>query len=152
MSLAQLFAVSLESFDVLSLHLFDAVLLRDHSLKCQRFAAISSIVAAQPRQSVYTVNSGTMTLLRSSLHAFFHRSVAIEHREGDATLTRMHALQARVLGLPDSRQPLLRQAELMLESKRLHANRRLLAVLRRFAAASKRVIAVRSCAQCPASG
>jgi predicted HAD superfamily hydrolase len=53
----------------------------------------------------------------------------------------MHALQARMLGLPDDCQPLLRQAELMVECKRLRANRHLLAVLRRFAAAGKRVVA-----------
>jgi FMN phosphatase YigB (HAD superfamily) len=141
MSLAQLFAIPPEGFDVLSVDLFDTVPLRDHSLQCQRFAAISSVVATQLRQSGYAVDPGELTLPRSRLHALSYRFVAIERSEADATLTRTHALRARVPGLPENCQKLLRQAELMVECKRLHANRRLLAVLRRFAAGGKRVIA-----------
>jgi hypothetical protein len=47
MSLAQLSAVAPETFDLLSVDLFDTVLLRDFSPERQRLAEISALVAAR---------------------------------------------------------------------------------------------------------
>jgi FMN phosphatase YigB (HAD superfamily) len=141
MSLAQLLAASPENFDVLSLDLFDAVLLRDHSLQRQRFAEISAVAATLLRQSGHAIEPQVLTSLRTNVHTLSYRSAAIERPAGDAALKRIHALQGRLLGLPDDCQPLLREAELMVECKRLRANQPLLAVLRRFASAGKRIVA-----------
>lgn len=141
MSLAQLLAASPETFDVLSLDLFDTVLLLDHSLQRQRFVEISAIAAALLRQSGHAIEPQVLTLLRTNVHTLSYRFAAIERPAGDAALNRIHALQARVLGLPVDCQPLLRQAELVVECERLRANQPLLAVLRQFASAGKRIVA-----------
>jgi len=141
MALEQLLAASPETFDVLSVDLFDTVLLRDQSLQRQRFAELSAVAADLLRQSGYAIEPQALTPLRVAVHTLSYRAAAIERPAGEVTLNRIHALQARMLDLPDECQSLLRQAELTVEARRLRPNKPLLSVLRRFATTCKPVIA-----------
>jgi hypothetical protein len=60
--------------------------------------------------------------LRSSIQVLAYRAVTIERPLDDAALADMHALQARVMGLPGEILPILHEAELEIERRRLRAN------------------------------
>jgi len=86
MSIARLSAISLDSFDMLSVDLFDAILLRDESSQRERFGEISSLAATRLREVGYDVGPGVLAALKSDPHAMAYRAVKIERPAGDAQL------------------------------------------------------------------
>jgi FMN phosphatase YigB (HAD superfamily) len=135
--LSKLAAVDLEDFDLVSVDVFDTILLRDLSLQTQRFAEISRLVSEANGQCA---QPSALLALRLSLHGLAYRAVAIERPHGDAKLMDLLRLQARLLGSEDLAER-LHETELSLERDRLTANEPLLALLERFAASGKRIVA-----------
>jgi FMN phosphatase YigB (HAD superfamily) len=135
--LSKLAAVNLEDFDLVSVDVFDTILLRDLSLQTQRYAEISRLVSKAKGQCA---KPGALLALRLSLHGLAYRAVAIERPHSDAKLMDLLKLQARLLGGEDLAER-LHATELSLERGRLTANKPLLALLGRFAASGKRIVA-----------
>jgi FMN phosphatase YigB (HAD superfamily) len=138
MSLSQLAAVELQTFDLVSVDVFDTILLRDLSSQMERFAEISLRVSEAMGRGD---QPDTLLRLRLSLHGLAYRAVSIERPMSDVKLTDIHRLEARLLcGDPTLAGP-LHEAEMAVDRSRLTANKPLLTLLDRFAASSKRIVA-----------
>ena len=147
MSLLELEATDPETFDLLSVDIFDTLMLRDLSGQTERFAEISAVAAKfladrAPADCARTVSARPLGRLRLALHDQSYRAVSTERPCGEARLTDMHALQARLLGGGHDVAALLREAEFSVERHRLSPNQRLLQTLKRLTASGKRVIAI----------
>jgi FMN phosphatase YigB (HAD superfamily) len=142
MSIKDLESVDPDTFDLLSVDVFDTVLLRDLSGQSERFAEISSLATKSLAIRGQIVDARPMTSLRMALHDQAYRAASIERPLGEVLLNDVHALQARLLNGGPEIVALLREAELSIERRRLSPNRRLLQTLKQFASSGKRVIAV----------
>ncbi len=142
MSLDQLRSIDQSSFDIVSVDVFDTLLLRDCGTQRGRFQAVARRVAAQMAGHGHRIEAASLLKLRCLAHDLAYRAVMIERPAGDATLARMIELQLLALGLDRSFAGVFQDAELAVEKGRLHPNKPLLRLLRSFRAAGKRVIAV----------
>jgi FMN phosphatase YigB (HAD superfamily) len=142
MSLARLRSVAQESFDVLSLDVFDTLLLRDASSQRERFAEVAVVLAGLLRERACEVDARTLFALRRRTHALAYEAVSLERPDGDATLARMSEIQASLLGLDPSIMELFIAAELDIESRHLTPNHKLIRLVEELRRDGKRVIAV----------
>ena len=90
----------------------------------------------------HTLDVGLLFKLRLAVHGLAYQAVRMERPEGDATLARMHEIQCLLLGLDPSCMPLMQEAELAVERRRLSANHNLLDWLAAMRAEGKPVIAI----------
>lgn len=142
MALSYLANLSLGSFDLISVDIFDTILLRDHSVQRLRSLEIARVLSEKLQAAGYRVDVNILLDLRRRVHDLAYRAVALERPDGDATLTRMSELQALLLGLDRSTVPLFIAAELEIERRRLSSNRLLCQYLTKLREQGKRVIAI----------
>ncbi len=142
MARGELKSTAKEAYDVLSVDVFDTLLLRDASSQRERFAEVARTLAELLRARGCTVDAATLLALRRQAHASAYDAVSIERPEGDATLERMSEIQANLLGLDPSLVSLFIAAELEVESRHLSPNRSLIRFIDGLVGEGKRVIAV----------
>jgi predicted HAD superfamily hydrolase len=141
-ALDQLIATARDSFDVLSVDVFDTLLLRDSSVQRGRFREVAVSLAAMLRARGVDVDVKTLFALRQRAHHFAYQAVSIERPDGDATLVRISQIQTSLLGLDPSLTPLFIAAEFEVEQRHLAPNRRLIAFLQQLRRDGTRVVAI----------
>lgn len=142
MSLGQLRAIDIQTFDLVSVDMFDTLLLRDFSTQRERFEEVARRLAGQLGRRGYRVDAATLLKLRCLVHDLAYLAVMMERPAGDATLAGMIHIQLAMLGLDQSLAGLFVEAELAVEVGRLVPNTPLLGLLRSFRAAGKRLVVV----------
>ncbi len=142
MSLAQLRSIDPGSFDLVSVDVFDTILLRHQGTEQGRFREVASVLADSLQAHGYAVDAATLLGVRRRVHRLSYRAVSMERPEGDASLARMIGTQIALLGLDSAAAPLFVAAELDVERRRLSPNRPLLHLLGALRDAGKAVIAV----------
>lgn len=128
--------------DLVSVDLFDTLLLRDHCCERRRFLKIARRAATALEAAGWRVTVEALYRSRLDAHRLAYRALDWDRPQGDAPLARIHHLQTTVLGLPAEAAAALGGAELAFEAASLHPNRRLLRRLAAFRARGKRVIAI----------
>ena len=141
MSLRRLASVAPDSFDVLSVDLFDTLLLRDYSLQRVRFAEISVLIAAKLRALGHDIPASALLAGRQEVHKRSYAAVALECPGGDATLEQMLRIQLALFRLPVAYLPMLIASELEVEARHLSPSRGLLKLVARLKSLGKRVVA-----------
>lgn len=128
--------------DIISVDIFDTVLLRDYSCGQRHFLGIARQSAKQLKVAGYAVDAEDILRARNEVQALAYRAVEIERPEGDVRLEQILRLQSRLLGLPSSTVDLLHEAELDSEVRSLKPNRPLLDRLAVFRRQGKRIIGI----------
>lgn len=130
------------AFDLVSVDLFDTVLLRDHRCERRRFA----LMARQARDALgragYSVSLQALYQSRLDAQRLAYRAMETARPEGEVPLARIHHLQTTILGLPPAAAEPLRAAEIRFEASVLRPNRPLLRALAAVRARGKRIIAI----------
>ncbi len=142
MALGKLASTARDSFDVLSVDVFDTLLLRDSSVQQGRFREVAVSLAAMLRARGHDVDVRTLFALRRRAHQFAYQTVSIERPDGDATLAGISQVQASLLGLDPSLTPLFIAAELEVEQRHLRSNRPLVALIQQLRRDRTRVVAI----------
>jgi FMN phosphatase YigB (HAD superfamily) len=142
MSLSQAYSLDRRSFDLVSVDLFDTLLLRDHTTQHQRFAEVAKILSANLHAAGHDVDARTLLELRLRVHGLAYQATSIERPDGDADVLRMIEIQASLIGIDRSLVPLILSAELEVERRHLAPNRPLLRLLASLRAAGNRIIAI----------
>lgn len=142
MSIAKLGSIDLSSFDLISVDVFDTILLRDGSSQRARFAETADLVAMRLSEDGKRVDPDLLYRMRCRTHDLAYRAVALERPYGDATLSRMIETQRRLLGLPKEASDVFYAGELEIECRHLTPNRALCEKLEIFSRAGKRVVAL----------
>ncbi len=142
LSLGQLRAIDHRTFDLVSVDMFDTLLLRDYSTQRGRFQDVARHLAGELGRRGYSVDAATLLKLRCLVHDLAYRAVMMERPAGDATLAHMIDIQLAMLGLDQSLAGVFVEAELAVEAARLVPNNKLLGLLRSFRAAGKRLVVV----------
>ncbi len=142
MSLTRLKSIDHTSFDVLSVDVFDTILLRDISLQRRRFAQVAKILTKALHSRGHEVDEAILLSLRHRIHALAFQAVSMERPAGDATLARMSDIQVKLLGLPRPMNSLFIAAELEVECQHLSPNLQLIQYMNSIRRTGKRVVAV----------
>lgn len=121
----------------ISTDVFDTVLLRDHSVERERFAA--ACMRAAPTLGV---DGRSLVTMRRTFHQSAYRAVAMARPTGEASLAAIDAALATALGLEPDAAGILRRAEVEVDAEHLRPNRPFLDLLEGAATRGKRVIAV----------
>ncbi len=140
--LAKLSNLASDSFDLISVDIFDTLLLRDHSVQRLRFLETARIVSGKLQAAGRQMDVSDLLDVRRRVQGLAYRAVALERPDGDTTLTRICELQALLLGLDKSTVSLFVAAELEVERRRLSRNGPLCAYLASLRKRGKRVIAI----------
>lgn len=122
---------------LVSTDIFDTVLMRDASTETQRLAASSRRAAAR-----LGVDPDALTRLRWDCQTAAYRAVAVERPDGDASLSKITAAMAALLGMNSEAADVLRETEVDTDIRHLHANRAVLSALQKAADRGIRVVAV----------
>ena len=130
------------SIDVISVDLFDTVLLRDHRCERRRFLLMARQAAQALRQAGHDVSADALYRSRLDAQRLAYRALELARPQGDVPLARIYHMQTTVLGLPADAAERLKAAELDFEAASLRPNRRLLHRLAALRAGGKRVIAI----------
>jgi len=142
LSLAQFSSIDPKSFDLISVDLFDTLLLRDYSVQRSRFLEVAKTLSKTLQASGCQFSSGTLLGLRRRIHQVAYQAVSVEGLNGDAALARMIETQLALLGLDRSAASLFLAAELEVETRRLKPNLPLVRLLSALRESGKRVIAI----------
>jgi HAD superfamily hydrolase (TIGR01549 family) len=132
----------MEAFDIISVDIFDTILLRDSSIQRVRFMEAARLLSAKLQVEHHIVDSHVLLQARHLVHKLVYRAVGLERPDGDATLVRMAEIQASLAGLEASLVPLFIEAELETECQHLAANKCLREFLSNLRQLGKRVIAI----------
>lgn len=130
-------AISGADHSTISTDVFDTLLLRDHSVQRERFAA--ACVRAAP---ILGVDASSLLTLRRTFHQSAYRAVAMARPTGEASLAAIDAALATALGLGPGSAEILRRTEVEVDAEHLRPNRPFLDLLEDAAAHGTRVIAV----------
>jgi FMN phosphatase YigB (HAD superfamily) len=131
-----------EAIDVISVDLFDTVLLRDHRCERRRFLLMARKAAAELQRAGCAVSAEALYRSRLDAQRLAYRALELARPEGDVPLRRIYHMQTTILGLPAGAAGLLKAAELDFEAASLRPNRGLLGRLAALRAGGKRVIAI----------
>jgi FMN phosphatase YigB (HAD superfamily) len=128
--------------DIVSVDLFDTVLLRDH--RCERRRFLWMARGAQDALRCAGHNISLEALYRSRLDAqhLAYRAMESVRPQGEVPLALIHRLQTTILGLPVDVLEILKAAELRFEASNLRRNQRLLNWLAALHAGGARIIAI----------
>jgi FMN phosphatase YigB (HAD superfamily) len=128
--------------DLVSVDLFDTLLLRDHCCERRRFLKMARAAGPALERAGWRVPVQALYRSRLDAHRLAYRALEWGRPHGDVPLARIHHLQTTVLGLPPEAAEVLKAVELAFEAASLHPNRRLLRRLAALSARGKRVIAI----------
>lgn len=128
--------VRLAEASLLSLDVFDTVLLRDSSTETQRLAE-----AATRAARVLGIDPMALRALRWDAQQAAYRAVTLTDPQGEASLRTICALLSRTIGLDSRAADVMREVEVDLDIAHLRPNRRMLDVITAAKAAGLRVIA-----------
>lgn len=130
------------TFDLVTVDVFDTLLLRDRRCEKRRFFLIAE--QASLALAKVGVEASVAALYRSRVDAqrFGYRAMEAVRPQGEVRLATLHEIQSAALGLPASAAKVLEQAEFAFEASGLRANLPLLRWLWRAREAGKRVVAV----------
>lgn len=142
MSSARLESIPEDSFDLVSVDVFDTLLLRDHTVQRWRFLALARELSRRLPKTAGSPDVRTLFTLRRLVHDLTYRAVALDRPQGDVQLSRMAEIQATLLALDKSAVALFMDAEKELECRHLTGNRHLCQALHRLRRQGKRTIAV----------
>lgn len=131
-----------EAIDVVSVDLFDTVLLRDHRCERRRFLLMARRAAAALQQAGHDVPAEALYRTRLDAQRLAYRALELARPEGDVPLGRIYHMQTTILGLPPGAGEVLKTAELDFEAASLRPNRGLLARLAALRTGGKRIIAI----------
>jgi FMN phosphatase YigB (HAD superfamily) len=132
----------LGSFDLLSVDLFDTLLLRGTECEKRRFLEIAMLARERLRHLGHDLAAWEIFLSRMECSRVAYRAVEMFRPEGDVKLGDIHRLQTAMLRLPPALRDILLDAELEGERGRLAPNLPLLLELGRISDAGKRIVAV----------
>lgn len=132
----------LTNIDMVSVDLFDTVLLRDHRCERRRFLLMARAAAVQLHQAGYNLSFRALYQSRLDAQRLAYRVLEMTRPEGDVPLARIYELQTAILGLPPGAAEILKTAEFAFEASVLRPNRPLLRELAALKASGKRVIAI----------
>jgi predicted HAD superfamily hydrolase len=130
------------AIDLVSVDLFDTLLLRDHRCERRRFLLMARLAAAALDRVGWRVSIQALYLSRLDAQRLAYRALEQARPQGDVPLARIHSMQTAILGLPLRAAEILLAAELAFEASCLRPNRRLLAGLAALRARGTRVIAI----------
>lgn len=130
------------AIDLVSVDLFDTILLRDHRCERRRFLLMARQASAALQRAGYDVPVEALYRSRRDAQRLAYRALELIRPEGDVPLARIYHMQTTILGLPPGVAELLKAAELSFEASSLRPNRSLLRLLARLRASGKRVIAI----------
>ena len=142
MSLKALLTADQSTFDLVSVDLFDTLMLRDHSIQLGRFNEVARCVSKKLTLAGYTVETKLLRDLRRRVHEAAYQAVAFERPAGDVTFDAMVAIQLTQLGLPQTLGRLFNEAEREVEARHLLPNKQLASVLTTLRRSGKRVVAI----------
>jgi predicted HAD superfamily hydrolase len=142
LSSARLTSIPEDSFDLVSVDVFDTLLLRDHTVQRWRFLELARELSRRLPKTAHPVDVRTLLTVRHLVHDLTYRAVALDRPQGDVQLTRMAEIQASLLGLDKSAVALFLDVEKELECRHLTGNRQLCQTLRKLSRQGKRTIAV----------
>ena len=128
--------------DIVSVDLFDTIVLRDLSCERRRFDAIARLGSEKLTEAGWRLPSETLFRSRREVQLIAYRAQAVERPSGDVRLANILAVQAKLLGLPPRCVALLREAEVEWEARTLRGNVRLRDQLGELAQKGKRIIAI----------
>lgn len=129
-------------FDVLSLDVFDTVLLRRPVCERRRFAASAKLFARRAAASGRTFDPAAVFHARYEAHTITYRAKEAHEPDGDVSLATIFEVTADVLGLSDRLARELHAAEFAYETDHLIANTALIEHVRATKRAGKRVVAL----------
>lgn len=142
MSLAQFSSIDPKSFDLVSVDLFDTLLLRDYGVQRGRFLEVARTLSKALQASGCHFSSGALLGLRRRIHQVAYQAVSVEALNGDAALARMIETQLALLDLDRSAASVFLAAELEVETRHLTPNLPLVRLLFALRKSGKRVIAI----------
>ena len=131
-----------EAIDVVSVDLFDTVLLRDHRCERRRFLLMARRAATALQRAGHVVSVEALYRSRLDAQRLAYRALELARPEGDVPLGRIYHMQTTILGLPPAAGEVLKTAELDFEAGCLRPNRGLLRRLAALRSAGKRIIAI----------
>jgi predicted HAD superfamily hydrolase len=128
--------------DVVSVDLFDTVLLRDHRCERRRMLLMARQAAQALRQAGSPVAVEALYRSRLDAQRMAYRALELARPQGDVQLGRILELQVSILGLDAAAAGILTAAELAFEAASLRPNRKLLRLLAALRADGRRIIAI----------
>ncbi|CAN7605694.1 hypothetical protein LJR219_004598 [Phenylobacterium sp. LjRoot219] len=131
-----------EAIDLVSVDLFDTILLRDHRCERRRFLLTARLAGESLARVGYATSVAALLQSRLDAQRLTYRALQIACPHGDVPLARILELQTTILGLPPCAAEILAAAELRFEASHLRPNRRLLRQLAELRAAGTRIIAI----------
>lgn len=132
----------LAAIDLVSVDLFDTLLLRDHRCERRRFLLWARSAAGLLERAGHRVSVQALYQSRLDAQRLAYRALEMARPHGDVPIARIYRLQTTILGLPAAAGQVLQAAELAFEAASLRPNRRLLHRLAGLRAAGKRIIAI----------
>jgi FMN phosphatase YigB (HAD superfamily) len=142
LSLSRLSVLDENTFDMVSVDVFDTTLLRNNKGQRRRFAEVAIALSQKLSREGHTFDVGLLFELRLAIHGLAYQAVAIERPDGDAMLEQMQKIQSVLLGINPSCIMHMQEAEIEVERRSLGVNRQLINWLIAMRAAGKRVIAI----------
>jgi predicted HAD superfamily hydrolase len=134
--------VSAGEHKLVSVDVFDTLLLRGRESERRRMAWISQAVADAIRPLGFDRKPAHVLHARNTAQAIAYNALRVTGDLGDVTLAEIHKLQCLALGLPESLLPTMAEAEIKVDAHALRANRRLVIQLERLRSEGARVVAV----------
>lgn len=131
-----------DEVDLISVDVFDTLLLRGTEPEKARFLAIAKLASQQFDGADRVISPSVLWRARLQCIDPAYRAVEIFRPAGDVPLALFHRLQAALLGLDAAADAALLAAEIAGERRHLIPNRPLIAQLTRLAKSGKRVVAV----------
>lgn len=131
-----------DEVDLISVDVFDTLLLRGTEPEKARFLAIAKLASQRLGGAGREMSPSLLWRARLQCIDPAYRAVEIFRPAGDVPLALFHRLQGALLGLEAAADAALLDAEIAGECRHLTPNRPLIAQLTRLAEAGKRVVAV----------
>jgi FMN phosphatase YigB (HAD superfamily) len=128
--------------DVISVDVFDTVLLRSHVSERRRFSALACQVAVELHKRGFRVEPALLFRSRAEVQALAYRAIEVDHPDGDVQLEKLLSAQAQLLSLPPWVAEIMHEVELACEQKWLLPNCSLLKNLVALKTEGFRIIAV----------
>jgi predicted HAD superfamily hydrolase len=130
------------AIDMVSVDLFDTVLLRDHRCERRRFLMMARQARDALAQADFRLSTQALYRARLDAQRLAYRALEAVRPQGDVPLARIFHLQTTILGLPPRAAEILKTVELTFEASNLRPNRPLLRRLAALRAEGKRIIAI----------
>jgi len=132
----------LDTIDLISVDVFDTLLLRGTECEKARYRAIATLASKRLHDLGHEVSPSLLWRSRLQCIDPAYRAVEIFRPAGDVPLAHFHRLQGALLGLDAAASAALAEAEIETERRHLAPNRPLIEQLTRLSECGKRVVAV----------